>query len=190
MIFNADLDEDSIEYPDPSTYNSVQSTIPTSTTSKDSLKYHEAIREPDWPEFQKAMELLIEIRTLEQLGTTWSEVPRSSVPPGKRVLGGTWVFRRKRNPEGKVIKYKARYCVRGDQQVAGEDYFETYAPVTMWSTVRMCFILALIFSWSSMQVDYTNAFAQAILKELVYIEVPVGFTGNQANIVLLLIKSL
>jgi hypothetical protein len=41
-----------------------------------------------------------------------------------------------------------------------------------------------------MQVDYTNAFAQAILKELVYIEVPTGFRGTLPDTVLLLIKSL
>ena len=121
---------------------------------------------------------------------TWKEVKRTSVPAGKKILGGTWVFKRKRNPEGKIIKYKARYCVRGDQQVAGVDYFESYAPVTMWYTVRMMFILSIIFNWCTSQVDYTNAFAQAYLKEIVYMEIPKGFAGNNSDIVLLLIKSL
>jgi hypothetical protein len=39
---------------------------------------------------------------------------------------------------------KARYCVHGDQQVAGVEYFESYAPVVAWSSVRIMFILRLI----------------------------------------------
>ena len=49
----------------------------------------------------------------------------NKVPNNKRVLGGTWVFKRKRTPEGVITKHKARFCVRGDQQVQGVDYFET-----------------------------------------------------------------
>jgi hypothetical protein len=143
--------------------------------------------QPDWEEFQKAA--VLEIQTLEQM-KTWEEELRSSVPANQKVLGGTWVFRRKRNPEGKIIKYKARYCVRGDQQIAGIDYFDSYAPVTMWYTIRMMFILSIIFGWHSCQVDYTNAFAQAYLRELVYIEIPRGFSGTRTDIVLRLIKSL
>ena len=112
---------------------------------------------------------------------TWKEISRSSVPDGKRVLGGTWVFKRKRTPEGVITKYKARFCVRGDQQVEGEDYFETYAPVTMWSTVRTMFTLSLICNLTTVQVDYTNAFAQAKLKEEVYIEIPKGFQPSDPD---------
>lgn len=98
-------------------------------------------------------------------------------------------FRRKRNPEGVVTKHKARYCVRGDMQTAGVDYFESYAPVCMWSTVRLMLILSLIAKLATIQVDYTNAFAQAKLNELVYIEIPTGFIKDPTD-VLLLLKSL
>jgi Reverse transcriptase (RNA-dependent DNA polymerase) len=57
---------------------------------------------------------------------TWEEIMRKKVKSDKRVLGGTWVFKRKRAPDGKGIKHKARYCVQGDQQVAGADYFESH----------------------------------------------------------------
>jgi hypothetical protein len=102
------------------------------------------------------------------------------------------VFRRKRFPDGKLRKHKARYCVRGDKQVAGIDYFETYAPVTSWSTVRLMFTLTVVAKLHSVQVDYTNAFVQATLKEKVYIEVPKGFSASNpdVDIVLLLKKSL
>jgi hypothetical protein len=55
------------------------------------------------------------------------------------------------------------------------DYFETYAPVVQWSTVRLILTHTLINGWTTKQVDYTNAFAQAELSEDVYIERPRGF---------------
>jgi len=41
------------------------------------------------------------------------------------VLPGTWVFRCKRYPDGFVRKVKGRFCVRGDREIEGVDYFET-----------------------------------------------------------------
>ena len=37
-------------------------------------------------------------------------------PRGDNILQSTWEFRRKRYPDGTLKKYKARFCVRGDQQ--------------------------------------------------------------------------
>lgn len=119
---------------------------------------------------------------------TWIELPRSSVPPGKRILGGMWVFKRKRDPTGKITRHRARWCLRGDQQEEGVDYFESYAPVVSWVSVRLMFIMCIIAGLVVVQVDYTNAFAQAILKEEVYAELPQGF--ERSGYVLKLIRSL
>jgi hypothetical protein len=69
-------------------------------------------------------------------------------------------------PGGTVLKFKARFCFRGDLQEEGFDYFETYAPVFAWSTVCMLLTIVLQEGWNTKQVDYTNnAFAQAELDE-------------------------
>ena len=89
------------------------------------------------------------------------------------------------------MKFKARYCVRGDLQREGVDYFDTYAPVIQWSTVRLLLTMVLSKNWKTKQVDYTNAFAQARLKEEVYIESPRGFgRKDKKDMVLKLINSL
>jgi hypothetical protein len=75
-------------------------------------------------------------------------------------------------PDGTVLKLKARFCVRGDLQEEGVDYFETYAPIVAWSTARMLLTVVLQEGWTTKQVDYTNAFAQAELDEAVYVEPP------------------
>ena len=51
--------------------------------------------------------------------------------------------------------------------------------------------MILANDWTTSQVDYTNAFAQATLKEEVYIEAPRGYSfKNKQDKVLHLIKSL
>ena len=69
------------------------------------------------------------IMSIEEKGT-WDEVDQLEAKT--KILPGTWVFHRKCTPDGKISKYKARYCVRGDLQ---EGDFETFAPVVAWATV-------------------------------------------------------
>ena len=73
----------------------------------------------------------------------WNVVERVA---GMNILPGTWVFKRKRYPDGKVKKFKARFCARGDQQKEGIDFTETYALVVQWTTVRMMLIIAHFFT--------------------------------------------
>ena len=40
-----------------------------------------------------------------------------------------WSFRRKRKPDGTLVKHKARLCCHGGQQELGINYWDTYAPV-------------------------------------------------------------
>jgi hypothetical protein len=159
----------------------------------DSPSFHEAMHGPDSEHYINAMKTEI-AQLLKQ--KTWERIPRASVPNGpdgksRRVLKGTWVFKLKRLPDGSPLKHKARYCVRGDMQKEGIDYFETYAPVVQWSTIRLVLTMILSNEWSTKQVDYTNAFAQAEIQEEVYIDPPKGFGGADGiHKVLRLLKSL
>ena len=100
----------------------------------------------------------------------------------------------KRYPDGRFHKIKARFCARGDKQVEGVDYFDKYAPVISWSTVRLLLCLSISQGWKSRQVDFSNAFVQATLKESIYVTLPTGFEGpdgqHRSEVVLKLNKSL
>ena len=101
------------------------------------------------------------------------------------VLKGTWAFKLKRLPDGTAYHHKARFCARGGR---GRFFL---APVVQWSTIRLLVSTVLTEGWTTRQVDYTNAFAQAYLKEEVYVEYPRLFgpkTGGDK--VLHLLKSL
>ena len=59
----------------------------------------EAKISPDWPEWEKAMK--IELDLLLEKGT-WELVQK---PPNAVPISNKWVFIKKRNKEGEVIKY-------------------------------------------------------------------------------------
>ena len=58
-----------------------------------------------------------EFKELEHHGT-WTIVSRKSVT-GYHILPSTWDFKVKRFPDGRLQKFKARFCARGDRQVEG-----------------------------------------------------------------------
>jgi hypothetical protein len=56
-------------------------------------------------------------------------VLRASVPLGLKILSAIWSFCRKRAPDWSILKHKSRICPHGGQQIEGEHFWETYAPV-------------------------------------------------------------
>ena len=166
--------------------------------SDDNPDWHTAMNGPDKEGYWNAM--CKELETLTVQKDAWEVVDREQ---WMNVLPSTWAFKCKRYPDGLIKKLKARFCVRGDRQRAGVDYFETFAPVVSWTTVRLMLILSLILNLSTRQVDYTAAFLHADIdvdpnfdqltdeekrRSGVYVEMPRGFTT--AGKVLKLKKSL
>ena len=68
----------------------------------------------------------------------------SVLAKGKRILRMTWVFKIKIDAEGRLNKYKARFCVVGTGQVKGEDFWESFASGARGSSVRMVIILTTV----------------------------------------------
>ena len=141
-----------------------------SVSDPDTLSYDEAMRDSNKPDWMAAATL--EINNLSQKGT-WIEVPKSQAK--SRILPGTWVFRRKRNPDGTIKKFKGRYCVRGDLEEGEQD---TFAPVVAFSTVRAFLVLSLSLSWYTASIDFEQAFVQATLDDPIWIHLPRGFTST------------
>ena len=68
-------------------------------------------------------------------------------------------------------------------QLEGVDFFETYAPVVQWTTIRLMFILEVILGLKSKQGDVLAAFLHSDLapEEEVYVEMPLGFNKLSKN---------
>ena len=160
--------------------------LKASPSDPDTLSFDEAMK--DVRNADKWMEAASkEIVSLEKNGT-WEVVPINDAR--SKILPGTWVFRRKRTPDGEISKYKARYCVRGDLE---DSMPETFAPVVAWSSVRLFLVLSLTLGWTTCSIDFSSAFVQAKLEHPVWIHLPRGFRtaeGQQGNWCLRLLKSL
>ena len=71
---------------------------------EDILTQGQILKVPDAAEFLKAQKL--EIEGLEDLGV-FGYLRRHKVPKGTKVLCSVWTYRRKRRPDGTLLKYKA-----------------------------------------------------------------------------------
>jgi hypothetical protein len=159
--------------PQPSSAPELYGFTATSEPSPgDTLTQSAMLKAPDRTDFVQAQ--VTEIKTLHKAGV-FSYHPIHTLPPKARLLNAIWSYRRKRTPSGAFRKHKARICTDGSQQQYGVDYWNTYAPVVSWSSVRLLLTLSHIHHWQSTQIDFTQAFTQLPIKEDVYMGIPQGW---------------
>ena len=81
-------------------------------------------------------------------------------------------------------RYKARLVAQGFTQTYSVDYFETYAPVARFASIRFILALAAKFKLHLQQIDVDTAFLTGILDEEVYIEllsIPDGYLETESG---------
>ena len=66
----------------------------------------------------------------------WRVIHKSDMPHNTKAIMSIWAFKLKRNPCGDVVKHKTRLCDHGGNQTCRENYWETFAPVVNWLSVR------------------------------------------------------
>jgi hypothetical protein len=98
--------------------------------------------------------------------------------PGSNVLASSWAFKLKRYPDGSLSKCKARFCAGGHRQIEGVDFFESFAPVVNWTTVRLLLILSQVLNISTKQIDYAAAFIHTPINDTVQVEIPRGLAES------------
>jgi hypothetical protein len=146
----------------------------TAGDEHNSLK--EAKASYDWPEWQHAMD--IEHNQLLEMGT-WKLI---EPPPNAIPIANKWVYIKKRDQLGKLIKYKARLVAKGYAQRPGYDYVETFSPVVRMETVRAVLALTVKNKYKIQQMDIKGAYLNGILKEKVYMKQPEGYDDGTGRI--------
>jgi Reverse transcriptase (RNA-dependent DNA polymerase)/GAG-pre-integrase domain len=149
------------------------------SSDPDIMYLDKALKAPDRVEFVKAMEKEVRAHTESK---NWRIIPRAKVPAHQTVLPAVWAMRRKRNIKTQeVYKWKARLNVHGGKQVKGLNYWETYAPVASWASIRLVMNLAAFRKWETRQLDFVLAFLQAPIETDIFMEIPAGFKVNRGS---------
>ena len=112
-------------------------------SKEDNPSWRQAMNGPFKEEYLEAA--CKEVKTLQRM-KAWKVVDRED---GMNAIQSIWAFKLKRFPDGLIKKFKARFCARGDQQLEGIYFFETYAPVVQWAPVQMMLILEILMNLKS-----------------------------------------
>ena len=112
------------------------------------------------------------------------------LPAGCKPVGLRWVYKKKRNAQGHVVRYRARLVAKGFQQTFGLDYFDTYSPVARLSSLRLLYALSVELNLQLAAMDVDAAFLNADLTEDIYIRAPPGQPELPKGYVYKLLKSL
>ena len=143
-----------------------------SDSHTEQLTYQQVHTNPNW---QTAMQAEMDSITNN---ATWSLV---ELPPTKKAISSRWVYKLKPGSHGGPPRYKARLVARGFEQKDGIDFFDTFAPVVRWETIRILLAIATHQNWTIHQLDVLTAFLNGILEEDVYMHQPLGFVQKGAE---------
>ena len=143
----------------------------------DPLSMEEARRRSDWPKWEEAMR--VELEMLRKAGT-WGRVER---PKGRNVVQCKWVFHIKKDAAGKIERYKARLVAKGFTQIQGIDYYDTFAPVARLASIRTILAVAARNGWPIDMFDFHSAFLNGTLDadEEVFMEQPPGYEDSDSR---------
>jgi hypothetical protein len=141
------------------------------TSDNECYKYSQMLQQDNYKHFFQAMEIELDDH---ETHNHWTLMLQKDMPTEAKTIMAIWSFKRKHYPDGLLNKHKARLCAHRGQQTWGQDYWETYAPVVTWASVRLLLIVAKIHSLSPKSINFVLAFPQADLDVPVYMELPEG----------------
>lgn len=138
--------------------------------------YNEAMKSPYKREWKEAIQR--ELNSMHK-NKVWKLVDR---PPDANIVSNRWVFKVKRDTEGKIVKYKARLVVRGFSQIEGKDYKETFAPVSRMTTFRLLIAKATQHGLHLRHLDIETAFLYGKCDTDIYMEQPEGAHDGSSKV--------
>ena len=140
--------------------------------------YEEAINGPEGDQWKEAMDA--EIGQLKEMGT-WQV---TELPEGRKAIGCRWVFMKKRDENGTIIKFKARLVAQGFSQKPGTDYSDngTFAPVMRFETLRTMLAHSAIHNRKLRQFDIKGAYLHGNLEEEIYMVQAPGYEDGSQNV--------
>lgn len=155
---------------------------------EDPEAYAWAMQVPDATQWAKAME-----EELDQLckNKTWELIPASQMETRHCVFRGKWVYQVKRDVDGNIARFKARWVVKSYLQQYKVDFDQTFAAVVKPIAFRVLFAIAAFYNLDINQMDVKTAFLYGLIDQLIYVEIPKGTESeSNQNMVCKLLKAL
>ena len=90
----------------------------------------------------------------------WELVPR---PKGVNVIGTKWIFKKKSDEHGTVIRNKSRLVAQGYTQVERIDFDETFASVARLESIMILLAITSHLNFKLYQMDVKSAFLNGML---------------------------
>jgi hypothetical protein len=162
-------------------------TVTAEAEGYDPVSLKDAKKRTDWPKWDAAIRKELDALKSAQ---TWTIVER---PPNRNVVDSKWVFRLKKDSEGRIEKYKARLVAKGFTQVEGIDYFLTFAPVARLPAIRIVLAIAARNDWKIDTFDFHSAFLNGTFEqnEEIFMEQPPEYEEkDRKRYVLRLLKTI
>ncbi|KAJ2985252.1 hypothetical protein NUW54_g10210 [Trametes sanguinea] len=103
-------------------------------------------------------------------------------PPDRKPIGCKWVFRLKRDSDGRIVKYKARLVAQGFSQIPGVDYDETFAPVVRLETLQTLLAVGTVLNLDIQVVDIVGAYLNGRLREEIYMRQPPMYENGRPEV--------
>jgi hypothetical protein len=99
-------------------------------------------------------------------------------PPGIKTIQVRWVFDEKTDGVGALVKRRGRCVVKGFSQKLGKHYWESFAAVVRYESVRMTLAVAAAKGLKVRLIDVVGAFLNAKPQGENFLEIPQGFENH------------
>lgn len=97
-------------------------------------------------------------------------------PPDVHLIKGLWVFNLKEEVDGS-LEYRARWVARGDSQIPGLEFDDTFASTGDYVIARLVFAMSTKPSSTLITIDVNSAYLHSPLdEENLYVAYPTGFS--------------
>ena len=141
-------------------------------TTNECFTFRNAMKQEDKMSMVEATRKKI---TNHEAGIHWSVFHCDNLLNKARPIKSIWSFKRKKKPDGNLLKNKACLCAHDGMKKWGDSYWETYCPVVNMLSVPLILAIKKIHKMESKAIDFVLAFPQADLKEEIWMNLPIRF---------------
>lgn len=123
----------------------------------------QATKDPMWIDCMNQ-----ELKELDK-NNTWTLV---YTPTHKNIVGCSWKYKVKYNPDRTINKPKSQLVAQGFTQVEGVNSHESFSSVAKWQTICILIHMATVHQWPLHQTDINTTFLHGYLSEEIYMKPP------------------